>query len=110
MTFVRIGLWRSGKRFLKRHPYSEHRKKRPSGSALPSAPPTLPLSASASLEAGRRVPPPRSLLPPSEGRDCLGETEGVPHVGSREVSPPAVGGRGGGEAPREPQFLWVRVI
>ena len=30
--------------FLKRRPYSERRKKHPSGSALPSAPPTIPPS------------------------------------------------------------------
>ena len=33
--------------FLTRYTYSEHRKKHPSGSALPFAPPTLPPSASA---------------------------------------------------------------
>ena len=34
--------------FLKKHPYSGHRKSRPSGSAVPTAPPTLLPSASAS--------------------------------------------------------------
>ena len=71
--------------FLKRRPYS---KKCPSGSDLPSAPPTLPPSALAPSGAGCPVPPPRSLPPPSEGRDRSGEMEGVPRVGSREVSPP----------------------
>ena len=47
--------------FVKRRPNSEGRKKRPSGSALPSAPPTLLPSASAYLEAGRPAPP---LCPP----------------------------------------------
>ena len=74
--------------FLKRRPYSECRKKRPSGSALPSAPPTLLSSTSAPMGAGCPAPTPRSLPPSSEGRDRSGETEGVPRVGSREVSPP----------------------
>ena len=39
--------------FLKRRPYSERRKKRPSGSALPPASQTPLPSASASSEAGR---------------------------------------------------------
>ena len=81
--------------FLKRHPYSERRKKRPS----------LCASASASSEAGRPAPPPRPLPPPSEGRDRSGEAEGVPCVGSREVSSPPLppfGGRGGGGAARTP--------
>ena len=74
--------------FLKWRPFSEHRKKRPSGSSLPSAPPTIPPSASASSEAGRSAPPPRSLPSSSEGRDRSGETEGVPCVGSCKVSLP----------------------
>ena len=87
--------------FLKRRPYSECRKKRLSGSALPSVPPTLPPSASA-----------RSLPHPSEGRDRSGETEGIPCVGSREVSPPPsrllVGVERG--APRGPWLLRARAI
>ena len=86
--------------FLKRRPYSERHKKCPSGSALPSAPPTLPPSTSASSEAGRPVPPPWSLTPPSEGCDHSGKMEGVPRVGSRKISPPPsrrlVGEDGGG--------------
>ena len=74
--------------FLKRRPYSGRRKNHHSGSSLPTASQTPPPSASASLEAGRPALPPRSLPPPSEGRDCLGEVEDVPLVGSREVSPP----------------------
>ena len=89
--------------FLKRRPYSERCKKRPSGSTLPSAPSPI-------------LPPPRLLRkldtlrlplghspPPSERCDRSGETEVVTHVGSREVSPPPsrclVGGGGGGGAP-----------
>ena len=71
--------------FLKRN-----HKKRSSGSALPPALQTPPPSASASLEAGRLVLPPRSLPPPSEGRDRSGELEGVLRVGFREVSPPSI--------------------
>ena len=83
--------------FLKRCPYSECCKKRPSGSVLTSAPPPVSPSASTSSQAGRLVPPPRSLPHPSKGRDCSGETEGVPRVGSREVSsPPSHRSRGGG--------------
>ena len=84
--------------FLKRCPYSERRKKRLTGSTLPSAAPTLPPSASAPSGARRPAPPPRSLPPPSEGRDRSGKTEGVPRVGSHEVSPPPShrsGGEGG---------------
>ena len=68
MTFVRIGLWHSGKLFLKEHSYSGHFKNRPSGSALPTVSLTLPPSSSASSEAGRPAPPPRPPTPPSEGR------------------------------------------
>ena len=57
--------------FLKRRPYGERRKKRPSGSALPSVLPTLPPFASASSEAGRSAPPPRPTSPPSEGQPPL---------------------------------------
>ena len=88
--------------FLKHRPYSGRRKKCPSGSALPPASQTPPPSASASSEAGRPVLPPQSLPPPSEGRDCSGEVEGVHRVGSCEVPLPSslhsMGGEGGGAA------------
>ena len=81
--------------FLKRRPYSERRKKLPSGSALPSAPPTILPSASVSSEAGRPVPPPRPPPPPpSEDRGRSGETESGPRVGS-PPSRRSVGGGGG---------------
>ena len=86
--------------FLKKCPYSGYCKSRPSGSALPTAPPTLPLSASAFSEAGRPAPPHRPPTPPSEGCGRSGESEGVLRVGSREVSSPpsrrSVGEGGGG--------------
>ena len=59
MTFVKIGLWRSGKPFAV---------------SLALQPPTLPPSAVASSEAGRPAPPPCPPPPPpipSEGRDHL---------------------------------------
>ena len=90
--------------FLKKLPYSGHRKKRPSGSALPTTPPTLPPSASASSEAGRPAPPPRPPTPPSEGCGCSGEMEGVPRVDSCEVSSPREE-RGGGGPPRGPRLV-----
>ena len=90
--------------FLKRRRYSGYRKKRPSGFTLPTVPPTLPPSASASSEAGRPAPPPCPPTPPSEGCGRLGELEGVPRVGSHEVSSPPFplfSGRGrGGRATR----------
>ena len=64
--------------FLKRRPYSERRKKRPSGSTLPSAPPPILPSDSSSSEAGRPASPPQSLPPPCEG---------VTVRGRRKVSP-----------------------
>ena len=71
-------------------------KKRPSVSALPSAPPTIPPSASASSEAKCSAHP-----PPSEGRDRLGETEGVPRLGfvRSPLPPPAVWWERRGGAP-----------
>ena len=83
MTFV--AQWEA---FLKKRPHSGHCKKRPSGSPLPTAPPTLPPSVSASSEAGRPAPPRRLPTFPSEGRGRSGESEDVPGVGSREVSSP----------------------
>ena len=74
--------------FLKKRSYSGCRKSRSSGSALPTAPSTLPPSASASSEAGRPAPPSRPPTPPSEGRGHTGKLEGVPRIGSREVSSP----------------------
>ena len=74
--------------FLRKRSYSGLRKSRPSGADLPTAPPTLPSSASASSEAGRPAPPPRPPTPPSEGRGRSRESEGIPRVGSREVSSP----------------------
>ena len=84
--------------FWKRLPYIERCTERPSGSTLPSAPSTLPPwllqePDALSLPLGRSPPP-------SEGRDRLEETEGVPSVGSREVLPPAVRWEGRGGAPR----------
>ena len=75
--------------FLKRLPYNGRRKKCPSGSVLPPASPTPPPSVLASSEAGRPALPPRSLPPPSEGRDRSGEVEGVHCVGSREAPTPS---------------------
>ena len=52
-------------------------------------------------EAVRPAPPLRPLPPPSEGCGCSGEMEGVPRVGSREVSSPTSrrsGGGGGGSS------------
>ena len=43
--------------------------------------------------------------PPSEGCDCLGETEVVPHLGSREVSPPPIQWEWRGGAGREVEIL-----
>ena len=87
--------------FLKRRPCSGHRKKRPSGSALPPAFQTPPPSASASSEAGCPALPPRSLPPPSEGRDRLGEVEvSFAWVLVRSPLPLFCGRRGGRGAAR----------
>ena len=88
----------------KKRSYSWRCKSHPSGSALPTAPPTLPPSASASSEVGHPAPSPRPPTPPSEGRGRTGESEGVPRAGSREgtvcvcvcVCVCVVGGGGGG--------------
>ena len=82
--------------FLKKRPYSGHHKIHPSGSALPTAPPTLPPSASVSSEAGCPAPPHRPPIPPSEGHGCWG---GCPPRGfSWGLLFPLLpfGGRGGG--------------
>ena len=99
--------------FLKKHPYSGCHKKRPSGSALPTAPPTLLPSASdpSVLRLGffRSQTPcssPSSTHPSFIGAWPFGEFGGCPHVGSREVPPPpprSVGERGA--ALRGPQLL-----
>ena len=68
--------------FLKKHPYSGCRKKRPSGSSLPSAPLRRPDTQRLPLV----YPPP--LPPPSEGRGRSVVMEGAPRLGSREVSSP----------------------
>ena len=85
---------------MKKRSYSGCRKCRPSVSDLPTAPPTLPPLASS--EAGHHAPPTCPPTPPSEGRSCSGESEGVPRIGSREVSSPPsrrlVGEEGGGAA------------
>ena len=107
-----VAHWES---FLKKRSYSGRRKKRPSGSALSTAPPTLPPSTSASAKAGGPAPPLRPPTPLSEGRGRFRESEGVPHVGSREVSTPPSrrsvgeeedGGGGGGGA----RFLGAQLI
>ena len=96
--------------FLKKFSYSGCRKSRPSGSDVPTALPTLPLSASASSEAGRPSPP--SLLPslPSEGRGREWESEGVARVGSHgsPLPPPAIWWEGGGGG-REGLGFWGQV-
>ena len=60
------------------------------------------------LRLFRPAPPPRPPTPPSEGRGRSGESEGVPYVGSHEVSSPpsrcSVGEEGVG-APRGPRLL-----
>ena len=95
--------------FLKKRSYSGRSKSLPSGSALPPAPPTLPPSASASLEDGHPAPPPHPPTPPSEGRGRTEESEGVSRVGFCGVSSPpsrclvGEGGGGGGVV------LWGRV-
>ena len=90
--------------FLKKRSYSGRHKSRPSGSDLSAAPPTLPPSTLASLEAGHPVPLPHPP-PLSEGRGHPGEMEGALRVVPHGVSspPPAVwwemrrdGGGGGG--------------
>ena len=87
--------------FLKKRSHSGRRKSRPSGSDLPTAPPTLPPSALASSEARRPVHLPRPTpLPPSvRGRGCLGGTEGAPsrYLSWGLLSPlPPFDRRGGG--------------
>ena len=101
--------------FLIKRPYSGRCKKRPSGSVIPSAPPTLPPSASTSSEAGRPAPHPRPPTPPSEGQGHSGEKEGVRRMGSREASSSpsycSVGEEGGGGGmPRGRRLLQARVI
>ena len=84
-------VWGAVGSFFRQRSCSGRRNSRPSGSALPP-------SASASMEAGQTVPPPRPPTPPSEGRGHSGESEGVPHVVSCEVSSPPscrLVGRGG---------------
>ena len=76
--------------FLKKRSYSGRSKSLPSGSDLPAAPPTLPPSSLASLEARRPATLPRPLHthppPPSiRGRGHSGETEGV----TRGISSPS---------------------
>ena len=74
--------------FLKRRPYSERCKKRPSG----SAPSTLPPSASASLEAGCPAPPLRSLPPLLRGMTARGRRRVSPAwvLARSPLPPPAV--------------------
>ena len=93
--------------FLKRRPYSGSRKKRPPGSALPHALQPPPPSASASSEAGRPAPTPRSL--PLLLR---GMTTRRGWRVSREVPPPSslIWREVRGEAPRKPWLLRARAI
>ena len=76
---------------MKKRPYSGSRKKRPSSSTLPSAPPALPSSASASSEAGR---PPLVHLPLLQ--------RGVAVRGSQRVAPAWVLMR----SPLPPPAVW----
>ena len=85
--------------FLKKRSYSERRKARPSGSALPAAPPPLPPSASASSEAGRPSPSPLPSSPPSERRGSWRASPALVLVGSPLPLPP-FGGRGRGDPAR----------
>ena len=73
---------------MKKRSYSGRRKSHPSGSALPTAPPTLPPSTSASSVAWCPVPPPHPPTPLSEECGRTGESEGVSRVGSCGVSFP----------------------
>ena len=59
-----------GSVFEKKRSYSGRSKSLPSGSALPTVPPTLPPFTSTSLEAGCPAPPPPT--PPSEGHGRMG--------------------------------------
>ena len=98
--------------FLKKHSYIGHSKTHLSGFALSTVPPTLSPSASASSEAGRPAPPPRPPAPTSEGHGHSGELEGVPCMGSREISSPPSCRSMGEElgAPQGPQLLGSQVI
>ena len=89
--------------FMKKRSYSGRRKSSSSSSVLPTEPPALPPSTSASWEAGRPVPPPHPPTPPSKGRGHTEKSEGVSRIGSCGVSsPPSLCsvGRGGGCAVR----------
>ena len=93
-----VMLWEA---FLKRHLYSEFPKKCHSGCALPSVShPSARVSPFRPLPGLLQKSDALGHSTPPEGRDRSGEVEGVPCVGSREVSPPPLppfSGRGGGE-------------
>ena len=94
--------------FLEKRPYNSHRKHRPSGSSLPSAPQTNPPCASSSSEAGHPVPPPppRSLPLLLRGLTARGVGGGVWRVPLARLSLPLPSRWrvGWGEAPR---VLWL---
>ena len=96
--------------FLKRRPYSGRRKKRPSGFALPPASQIPAPFASASSEAGRPAPPPQSLLPPPEGRDCSGRGGGGGGLARSPLPLPFFWREERGEAPRGPWLLRAHAI
>ena len=93
--------------FFKKHFYSGHHKSRPSGSALPTAPPLLLPFASASSEAGRPSPlllwklDALRLLPSFRRAGSVGGVEGHLQCWLLQcflcpISPVSGGGGGGG--------------